>query len=219
MLFKNKKKLIKYLVIGAGRSGTGYMAHLLNSHGITCGHESIFGYPPNLKKYLKSMCNSKYEADSSWLAVPFIQSIIETNPDIKFIHITRHPVDVIKSFVELDLFNPKNEKSHYVKLIKKYSRSVNDTQVEHAIAYYIDWLNMIDDARLVNRLTIKLEEVDFKGLSEFIGKEISDFNTVVNSKASRKINKVDKSQLLNQIKNSERYSELKEVGKRYGYEI
>ena len=35
--------MIEYLIIGTGRSGTGFMAHLLTNFGIRCGHESIFG--------------------------------------------------------------------------------------------------------------------------------------------------------------------------------
>ena len=34
---------MEFLVIGTGRSGTGYMSKLLTSNGKPCGHESIYG--------------------------------------------------------------------------------------------------------------------------------------------------------------------------------
>ena len=100
--------MISYIVIGTGRSGTGFMSKLLTNNGIKCGHVSIFGVPCDLNIYKKKMYNTDLNADSSWLSVPFIDEITKLNDCIKFIHVVRDPIKVIKSFIELDLFNDNN---------------------------------------------------------------------------------------------------------------
>lgn len=58
----------RLVIVGTGRSGTGYVARLLEAAGVNCGHESVFGpvqslgiVPPDWQTF---------DADASWLAVP-----------------------------------------------------------------------------------------------------------------------------------------------------
>lgn len=115
---------LKYIVVGTGRCGTVYMAKLLTSVGIPCGHECIFdhegidtaknrllGNAPiqmslisKLGHYQEEMKGEKWlgdykhvVAESSYMAAPFLQN--ECLKDAKIIHVIRDPVKVINSFV------------------------------------------------------------------------------------------------------------------------
>lgn len=84
------------IVVGTGRCGTGFMAAMLTRAGIRCGHEEFFtssGFEPPYSDH--SQC-----ADSSWLAVPFLDDF----PDATVVLVHRHPVDVIASFLGIRFF-------------------------------------------------------------------------------------------------------------------
>lgn len=115
---------LDYLVVGTGRCGTVYLARLLTSLGITCGHECCFdwrgfdyakakidGLIPmqtsecSQVKFEKGNCipvakwldESKIIAESSYMAAPFLKH--ECFKNTKIIHIVRNPVRVINSFI------------------------------------------------------------------------------------------------------------------------
>ena len=157
---------MEFVIIGTGRSGTGFMPKLLNSNGIPCGHESVYGVPVKYSRYQTIAKQGRYKGDSSWLAVPYISEIRKDYPNVKFIHITRNPIDVVKSFLELDLFNQKNiYTSEYVKLIGNHVDLANKSQIERAISYYIDWFNLIDSFKIEDKVVINLESIDYDLLS------------------------------------------------------
>ena len=115
---------LKYIVVGTGRSGTVYMAKLLTSLGLPCGHETIFNYD-GYEKALSRIQNKKGEisliaklashadeasnvnwfssekpvliADSSYMAAPFLDKPEFSN--VKVIHVVRDSLKVINSFV------------------------------------------------------------------------------------------------------------------------
>lgn len=118
-------KKLDYLVVGTGRCGTVYLARLLTSLGVPCGHECCFDWRgfdyakaklDGLIPIETSECSQvKFEdgihipvakwldesaivAESSYMAAPFIQS--EIFKDTKIIHVVRNPVRVINSFVK-----------------------------------------------------------------------------------------------------------------------
>lgn len=82
---------MKYIITGTGRCGTNFMAKLLISVGIPCGRESVF----NL-----SMKNpGKLKADSSWMALPYLEQWPEKWAEAKVIHLVRNPWDVIRGWL------------------------------------------------------------------------------------------------------------------------
>ena len=84
---------LNYLITGCGRSGTGFLAGLVNSSGKKCGHEEIFDvYGINT--------HSEVVYESSWYAVPHLHCL---NPTVKILHIVRNPIDVINSFYRIGL--------------------------------------------------------------------------------------------------------------------
>jgi hypothetical protein len=118
-------KELKYIIVGTGRCGTVYVARLLTSMGIPCGHESIFNYQDievalerlnGTKPLTLSGCSQlKFEgnynrdvgsylhdlnsivAESSYMAVPHLNHSCLSNTQV--IHVVRHPIKVVNSFL------------------------------------------------------------------------------------------------------------------------
>lgn len=91
----------KFLIVGTGRSGTGYMAEVLTESGLETGHEKV--YNPQSLRYVESGIHDfpywpkNGFGDSSWMAVPYLGRFLEAGG--KAVHITRHPYDVLASLV------------------------------------------------------------------------------------------------------------------------
>lgn len=115
--------MLKYLITGTGRSGTVYLARVLTSLGIPCGHESIFDHHgvdgaierlSGKKEISLSIASSialkdkefhpieawvdtsSLLADSSYMAAPFLKHPILS--ETKIIHAVRDPLKVVNSF-------------------------------------------------------------------------------------------------------------------------
>lgn len=85
---------LRSVIVGCGRSGTGFLSNFLRQSGVQCGHEDVFdayGFTGN----------NSLEHESSWYVVPYLELLPK---DVKLLHITRSPYDVIKSFCRLGLF-------------------------------------------------------------------------------------------------------------------
>ena len=91
-------KKIKCLIIGCGRSGTGFLSSVLTLSGKYCSHEKIFDETGiKVDAFLQGQ-----EVESSWYAVPFL-NVIPKN--IKILHVTRDPKKVIASFYRIGIFS------------------------------------------------------------------------------------------------------------------
>lgn len=118
-------KNLKYLVVGTGRCGTVYLARLLTSLCVPCGHESFFDYQgieatllrlqgkimPTLSVCSQTVFDTNHHssiepyvthlndlvAESSYMAVPYLHH--ECLKETEVIHVVRHPIKVVNSFV------------------------------------------------------------------------------------------------------------------------
>jgi hypothetical protein len=116
---------LHYLITGTGRCGTVYLARLLTSAGIPCGHESFFDYEglegalgrlrgeaePTLSLTSRRLWDGDRHlidenwmpnlralvAESSYMAAPFIDHPVFDGTQM--IHVVRNPMRVIDSFV------------------------------------------------------------------------------------------------------------------------
>lgn len=132
--------MLKYIITGTGRCGTGYAARLLSSAGMPCGHETVFSFDgydllraPGLK------------ADSSWLAAPFLDD--EDLAGIQVVHLVRHPQHVIESLVRMRFFSGEVEAYQpYLDFARKYLPSLDDLDcpIEKASFFYIYWNRLIE---------------------------------------------------------------------------
>ena len=119
------------IIVGTGRSGTGYMHKVLCDAGVACGHEQIF--TPN------GVVNpTPLEMDSSWMAVPWLSSY----PRTPVILVHRHPAAVISSFVGIGFFDVNSSPLHSPYrnfLYAKNPRLKDKTPFEAACEHYVDW--------------------------------------------------------------------------------
>lgn len=81
----------RFAVTGTGRCGTGYMSLVLRRNGVNCGHENWWTAD-------RKRIRAGLDGDSSWMALPAVESGDWSGP---VVHITRHPVAVVRSFVGL----------------------------------------------------------------------------------------------------------------------
>jgi hypothetical protein len=88
-----EKLPLKALIVGCGRSGTGFLADGISQAGTQCGHEQTFNVYG-----INRASNQKYE--SSWYAVPFMDQI---STQCRILHVVRHPLKVINSFYRIGL--------------------------------------------------------------------------------------------------------------------
>jgi len=167
--------MIKYLITGTGRSGTVYMARLLSSLGIMCGHESIFQKDAldfslirlkNKKERILSDTsrvairdidnNIIYEkeiwfkpdeqiAESSYMAAPFLDH--KSLADCKIIHVVRNPIKVISStYFDVNFFEDPLQKG-YVKFVLEHVPEISKIKnnLEKTVAYYVAWNRLIEE--------------------------------------------------------------------------
>ena len=89
-------KNVKYLIVGCGRSGTGFMSHAVSLTGKSCGHENVF--------HVSGIdASSPLEFECSWYAVPHLSQIPRST---RILHLVRNPQSVIRSFYRIGLFAP-----------------------------------------------------------------------------------------------------------------
>jgi hypothetical protein len=226
---------LKYVITGCGRSGTVYMAKLLCSVGISCGHESIFTNKGLTEARLRldgSATNSdvsgggiqeNIEADSSYMAAPFLQEDIlgETN----VIHVVRNPIKVINSFVESfhyfwsnEFYNPpgsdpefKYQKFIYSHVPELYMSMDRWTR---ACLYYVRWNQMIEKLSIGKNHVLHRLENDVSDVFKFINVEPKEYYKEVANKSEYEI-----TCNIKDIPKSEIKDEFVEMSHRYEYFI
>ena len=190
--------MLKYLITGTGRCGTVYLARLLTSVGIPCGHESIFDFNGwdiavmrmNGEKPVKlSYCSThKWEnkewaaisewlpkedlqAESSYMAAPYIDKVDATK-----IHVVRSPVKVVNSFCHgVGYFKSLDKMSKYEEFVYSFlpELKVPMTQYDRACMYYVLWNEMIEK-KCPGIYRFRVED-PVEHVLEFIGVNTSDY--------------------------------------------
>lgn len=196
---------LKYIVTGTGRCGSVYLAKLLTSLGISCGHETIFSYDGlerakarlagklrlELSQISKTSTNQdekkwfaegirSIEADSSYMAAPFLDLF----PEAAVIHSVREPMEVINSFLEGfgyfkdSCLNNPFEKNYHEFIYKHVPRVLEyRSQLDRAAAYYIEWNAMIERKAKGRYFRFNLNRPRFDRLFEFLGVKTSNYPT------------------------------------------
>jgi hypothetical protein len=137
----------KAAVVGTGRSGTGYVAALLDLTTLgSIGHENW--WTAGLGPWTDGL-----DVDVSWLALPDIESGAWSGP---VVHVVRHPVACIKSLAELGLFGADAEPHPYRDFIREQLLMVDPDTIEHAAQW---WLNWNTRCEIVADLTVRVEDL------------------------------------------------------------
>lgn len=177
---------LKAIVTGVGRSGTTYLARLLTSMNLPCGHESIFNYSDediikerllDPKKRVISVVSTKNrekwidptktEAESSYLAAPYLDW--KELDQVKIIHVFRNPIKVARSFImdfkyfkknEPNKENEFNELGFEEKIWKVLPELSNiENQQERFCYFYYNWNKiLIDKSKNKQILRIRIED-------------------------------------------------------------
>ena len=167
---------LKYLVVGTGRCGTVFMARLLTSLGIPCGHESIFNwqgvehakkilsgeYSPYLSHtstvtWKNGQCYdevnwlediSSIQAESSYLSAPYLEQ--DFLQKVKIIHVVRDPVKVVHSFCHHIKYFADEPKTVWEDFIYNQlpELKVSMPHYDRACLYYIMWNELIEKAKI-----------------------------------------------------------------------
>ena len=157
--------LPKVIVTGTGRAGTHFAASFLFHNGLPCGHEELFG------PYGPYPGWKGYEADSGWMAVPFIKD--EWCASVPVIHVVRHPYKVIKSYIELGFFEEKpkgHEKILSWPLLPDIATQTS--RVRRAAYFWLGWNRLLLESVGCRKYMVFLtgkqnhrEMLDFLGIS------------------------------------------------------
>lgn len=135
--------MIKLQLIGTGtgRCGTRYVAKLLSSAGLLCGHEYFFSFPGlhEARRRLNQERNA-YVGDISWLAAPLLDSV--ELRDALVIHVIRHPKKVIESMVRM----PERMTPPYNSFLERHLPILlaYDEEIDKAALRYVGWNRWIE---------------------------------------------------------------------------
>lgn len=230
---------LKYLVTGTGRCGTVFMARLLTSVGIPCGHETIFDWRGleiaksrlSGKESLKlSYCSTvewndgiwsqlpvwlpdinKIEAESSYMAAPFLDQ--DVLADATVIHVVRNPIRVVNSFCNhIEYFRNNTANNSYEQFIYNCLPELRKEMpaCDRACLFYIRWNQMIKSS-IFHRI-----EDDPQKITEALGIN----GPVIRDKTINTMKKKGvKTFFLQDIQSSEIRDEFVALGKSYGYHM
>lgn len=178
---------MRFLVVGSGRSGTGYCASLFNSAGIKCGHQSIFRHEHTLGKPYDW---GDYEGGSSFEAVPLLCKI--TKEPVRVVAVLRHPLKVIASYVGLGMFgDDMREKYDQLSLVLDlfFPQVLEQrTPIERAAEFWMRW--NAEAIRYADAV-LKLEEMTPKKLFEAAGQPYKSNRGPLDRNLRRKLRQVE----------------------------
>lgn len=193
-----------FAVVGTGRSGTGYVAALLGVNGVTCGHEGWWR-PDGTGDRMPGL-----EGDSSWLALPDIESGVWTGP---VAHVVRHPVATVRSLLGTRLFEPSEDVSEvYRQFALTHCPQVADLPpLEAAVEWWVAWN---ERCAAVARVKLRVEDLRkpwaVAELGDALGLRLDAY-------ASRQVSTTVNQRERAQVDNSQVWRLLDGRGARFGY--
>lgn len=163
----------RFLVTGAGRSGTGYIANVLTALGCLTGHEDIFG-PKKLRDSEELFWPPEVPGDSSWLGAPYLDALPQGTV---VLHQVREPVANVRSSLRIQFFRTQ---SWYRSFAEQHAPALlSGSEAERCLCYWLEWNRMAESARTKPALEYfryRLEDIDREIVAEIclrIGLEAS----------------------------------------------
>lgn len=217
-----QKELQRFIVVGSGRSGTGWAAELLSRLHIPTGHEVVF----NPQKIFEAGGIPDWEynrGESSWLVAPFLGDLAMPG-----VHLVRNPLEVVRSMMGIGFFDRTNP-GH--KVYEDFAMAgVGEDwdappldEAEHldrVCAFIVRWNEMIESHGLarfrIEDLTDDIETV--RDMTNALGCGKPDRNKV--EKALKDTgNKTNSRPRNEKITWQDVTPTLRELAERYGYEV
>ncbi len=186
----------RFIITGCGRSGTGYMATLLERLGCPCGHEALFNparlgwidssvvaqvsykvnrplggraflTPEEFWEHRGDLWPDRVPGESSWLAVPYLACLPEGTI---VLHQVRDPISVVRSLVRIKLF--QRPRSPYTVFAEEFCEALrHGSPLERSIHYWLEWNRMAEQARLlpgIRYFRYRLEDIDESLVEEIL---------------------------------------------------
>ena len=230
---------LQYIVTGTGRSGTVYLANLLTKCGLPCGHESVFTpwgldealarldgrSPIQVSAISLASCGdwfadaSNLVADSSYMAAPFLGHAVLQ--DVQVLHIVRHPMDVINSFViGLNYFQEWQPPDVWHQFMYTHvpELRLDYHPLDRAALYYVRWNQIIEERSAGKRYFFCPLEAIGRKLFDFLGRRCHDEKLL----SARDINGRMAGKPEYRIEDIPTISirrELRDLAERYGYPL
>lgn len=162
------------VITGTGRCGTGYVARVLQQAGVSAGHEEA--YTPDGEFHSPGL-----QADSSWLAVPYLRSIKSRGSQVGLVY--RHPAAVISSLLGINFFQTPTE---YLKFAEIHCPELEGlSPFDKACQFYNEWnRRALKEADFVfnieypawDRMSQALPSVSLTALASAISKVSQSYN-------------------------------------------
>lgn len=147
---------MRVVVTGSGRCGTKYISQLLTAAGVRCGHEQVWNatkaghWPADL------------EADSSWMAAAQLDTV-----DVPVVLLVRHPLAVVKSFVEIGFHSRHDRANPTHKPLQRFAPWVYgyESAADRSLAA---WLALNEAALTRAEVLLRLERLDAGQLARLL---------------------------------------------------
>lgn len=132
----------RLVVTGCGRSGSQYLAAVLQGAGFRCTHERIYNHDidpirPDFQE-LESRWVSR-DIEVSWLSGAFLRYL---PTDTVVWHQIRNPVKMLTCWVQHKLLSSEDKVTKFVHPVLSECSYGND--IERAIRYIVEWTKMIE---------------------------------------------------------------------------
>tara|TARA_B100000131_G_scaffold107881_1_gene104662 strand:+ start:2217 stop:2831 length:615 start_codon:yes stop_codon:yes gene_type:complete len=136
----------EFLILGVGRSGTGYISELFSNLGYPIGHEKMGEY--GIASWLFAVNSEPKNLPNNWGSfTPKLRRKEDTFNHV--INVIRNPVHVIRSFANF----PPPDNNEWRKEFISIDKNLNP--MEQLIKIYIEWNKLILNQN--PNLTVKLE--------------------------------------------------------------
>jgi hypothetical protein len=194
----------KFLVVGHPRSGTGYMAMLLQAYGFDVGHERLLA-----------------DGISSWMCavdtkyVPYGDA--KNGAEFEHVlHVVRHPVKTVASMAGGILLQTRPPALKYM---SSYIDTQGGNEIETAVRTYVEWNTMIDSLKPSARFKVEHAHLELPKFLTRVGLECALDRTKApardyNSRLHRQLRWVDVSRA---VRDRRLYNELKRLAVVYEY--
>lgn len=126
-------KRLKFMVVGTGRSGSAFTAHVLTLLGVPCGHEDVFN--------ARLACGeSSLVGDSNHQSAPYLKKLEDEGCLPIIFHQLRDPVGYVKSLCgEVWLPNPSGNERYMMSHV-----SVDKAdRIKAAMQMWVGWNDLI----------------------------------------------------------------------------
>jgi len=160
-----ERRAIDFVVTGTPRSGTKYLARVLSSCGIDCGHEKRFN--PWEAVWSEPRRDDRPFGDSSWLVVPFLDQLPATT---KLLHVVREPLKAINSIIGTGHFEWASDYTWFLLKHAGLTYSTDPEQVKvNAQRFWVTWNTRIENSgRVALRFQVEETEQVYREIIEIL---------------------------------------------------